>query len=87
MLHGRYAPLPQTESCLTGALQAVEAAVSAAVADVEVRTQEEVAAASVAMKAAAEAQQLRELEDKVDALQAQLATTTDAQHTAEAALA
>lgn len=45
--------------------QAVEAAVSAAVADVEVRTQEEVAAASVAMKAAAEAQQLRELEDKV----------------------
>jgi hypothetical protein len=39
--------------------------VSAAVADVEVRTQEEVAAASVAMKAAAEAQQLRELEDKV----------------------
>ena len=43
----------------------MEAAVSAAVADVEVRTQEEVAAASVAMKAAAEAQQLRELEDKV----------------------
>ncbi|KAK9917170.1 hypothetical protein WJX75_001536 [Coccomyxa subellipsoidea] len=66
--------------------RAVEAAVSAAVADVEVRTQEEVAAASVAMKAAAEAQQLRELEDKVDALQAQLATTTDAQLAAEASL-
>ena len=50
------------------------------------RTQEEVAAASVAMKAAAEAQQLRELEDKVDALQGQLAATTDSQLTAQAAL-
>ncbi len=109
---------------------------SAAVADAESRTQEEVAAASAAMKAAAEAQQLRELEDKVgcpnnteplvvpavplllhfkllwcimngisddhppgwacshgssffmqvDALQGQLATTTDAQLAAEAAL-
>ena len=66
--------------------QAVEAAVSAAVADAEMRTQEEVAAASVAMKAAAEAQQLRELEDKVDALQGQLATTTDSQLAAQAAL-
>lgn len=46
-------------------MQAVEAAVSAAVADAESRTQEEVVAASAAMKAAAEAQQLRELEDKV----------------------
>ena len=59
---------------------------SAAVADAEMRTQEEVAAASVAMKAAAEAQQLRELEDKVDALQGQLATTTDSQLAAQAAL-
>ena len=48
--------------------------------------QAEVAAASAAMKAAAEAQQLRELEDKVDALQAQLASTTDAQLAAQAAL-
>lgn len=69
-----------------GYAQAVEAAVSAAVADAEMRTQEEVAAASVAMKAAAEAQQLRELEDKVDALQGQLAATTDSQLTAQAAL-
>ena len=59
---------------------------SAAVADAEMRTQEEVAAASAAMKAAAEAQQLRELEDKVDALQQQLASTTDAQLAAQAAL-
>ena len=66
--------------------EAVEAAVSAAVADAEMRTQEEVAAASVAMKAAAEAQQLRELEDRVDALQGQLAATTDAQLAAQAAL-
>jgi hypothetical protein len=102
----------------------VEAAVSAAVADAQSRTQEEVVAASAAMKAAAEAQQLRELEDKVnpvipisqgcrnsavfgtwfvyaclfllmdldvfgiqvDALQSQLASTTNAQLTAEAAL-
>ena len=67
-------------------VQAVEAAVSAAVADAEMRTQEEVASASAAMKAAAEAQQLRELEDKVDALQQQLASTTDAQLAAQAAL-
>ena len=67
-------------------MQAVEAAVSAAVADAEMRTQEEVASASAAMKAAAEAQQLRELEDKVDALQQQLASTTDAQLAAQAAL-
>ncbi|CAK0740574.1 hypothetical protein CVIRNUC_001260 [Coccomyxa viridis] len=66
--------------------RAVEAAVSAAVADAEMRTQEEVASASAAMKAAAEAQQLRELEDKVDALQQQLASTTDAQLAAQAAL-
>ena len=66
--------------------QAVEAAVSAAVADAEMKTQEEVAAASVAMKAAAEAQQLRELEDQVNRLQGQLAVTTDAQLAAQAAL-
>ncbi len=54
----------KTAQRYSACVQAVEAAVSAAVADVEVRTQEEVAAASVAMKAAAEAQQLRELEDK-----------------------
>lgn len=50
------------------------------------KTQEEVAAASVAMKAAAEAQQLRELEDQVNRLQGQLAATTDAQLAAQAAL-
>ena len=37
-------------------------------------------------QAAAEAQQLRELEDKVESLSAQLAATTDAQHAAEASL-
>ena len=38
------------------------------------------------LQAAAEAQQLRELEDKVESLSAQLAATTDAQHAAEASL-
>ena len=38
------------------------------------------------VQAAAEAQQLRELEDKVESLSAQLAATTDAQHAAEASL-
>ena len=44
--------------------QAVEAAVSAAVAEAPARSQED-APAGAAMRAAAEAQQLRELEDKV----------------------
>ncbi|KAK9831534.1 hypothetical protein WJX81_006588 [Elliptochloris bilobata] len=66
--------------------RAVEAAVSAAVAEAPARAQEEAPAAGVAMRAAADAQHLRELEDKVTSLQGQLATATSALHTAEAAL-
>lgn len=67
-------------------MQAVDAAVSAAVADARVKTKEEVEAASAAKKAAADQQLLRELEDKTAALTTQLAAATEQLRSAETAL-
>ena len=67
-------------------LQAIEAAVSTAVAEARVKTKEEVEAASVAKKAAADQQLLRELEDKVEALTGQLNASTEQLRSTENAL-
>ena len=67
-------------------MQAVDAAVAAAVADARVKTKEEVEAAAAAKKAAADQQLLRELEDKVEALSAQLNSATEQLRSNETAL-
>lgn len=67
-------------------LQAVDAAVAAAVADARVKTKEEVEAASAAKKAAADQQLLRELEDKTEALTNQVNAATEQLRSTETAL-
>ena len=67
-------------------VQAVDAAVAAAVADARVKTKEEVEAASAAKKAAADQQLLRELEDKTAALTTQLTAATEQLRSTETAL-
>ncbi len=68
------------------AVQAVDAAVAAAVADARVKTKEEVEAASAAKKAAADQQLLRELEDKTEALTNQVNAATEQLRSTETAL-
>lgn len=68
------------------ALQAVDAAVAAAVADARVKTKEEVEAASAAKKAAADQQLLRELEDTTEALTNQVNAATEQLRSTESAL-
>ncbi len=68
------------------AVQAVDAAVAAAVADARVKTKEEVEAASAAKKAAADQQLLRELEDKTEALTSQVNAATEQLRSTETAL-
>ena len=68
------------------AMQAVDTAVAAAVADARVKTKEEVEAASAAKKAAADQQLLRELEDKTQALTNQLNSATEQLRSTETAL-
>ena len=71
-------------------MQAVDVAVNAAVLEATARavdkTKQEVEAANAAAKAVAEAQQLGELMSRQAALEEQLASTTEALHTAEASL-
>ena len=67
-------------------MQAVDAAVAAAVADARVKTKEEVEAASAAKKAAADQQLLRELEDKTEALSSQVNAATEQLRSTETAL-
>ena len=71
---------------LDNAVQAVDTAVAAAVADDRVKTKEEVEAASAAKKAAADQQLLRELEDKTQALTNQLNSATEQLRSTETAL-
>ena len=72
------------------AVQAVEVAVTAAVAEATVKavdlTKQEMEATQAAAKAVADAQQLRELDDRVQALQEQLGLSTERLTAAEAAL-
>ena len=72
------------------AVQAVEVAVTAAVAEATVKavdlTKQEMEASQAAAKAVADAQQLRELDDRVQALQEQLGLSTERLTAADAAL-
>ena len=79
-----------SDTCEWNCVQAVEVAVTAAVAEATAaavdQTKQEMEATQAAAKAVADAQQLRELDDRVQALQEQLASSSERLNATDTAL-